>query len=183
MLIKISIQDWLIIGQKAGWIKKSSVVGYISSKEYIRRLEAIKWTFLKQKDSHVFYVSPTGKNKVVFSTNHSNWEQHWAKQKQDLRKISEDLEFVFKNPFEIPKYYNFETLKVEPPFKKFIEKKVSFLELAKFKDFEIFIDNKWVKPNHIDFSSFEIMFLEKEDIKVKQFNPNTVLIVKYEQKN
>lgn len=148
---------------------------YLTYKDYGRRLEAIGWKLHINHNGHYEYLAPPyDKSKMIcFSPN--NWDRHWQLQKTDLRKISPDLDFVWKTPFIIPENYNPLTLKIEENANT--ELKVKFLELARFdlNDIEILYNGQWLKPLDIDYSTFEIMFNNSEVIA---YNHNSILTIR-----
>jgi len=184
-VIKLSISNWINIGKKAGWLKTSSNYHYFPAEEFMERMKSLGWKKTGQNVSHMYFLAPNGM-RIMLSIN--NWDRHWRLKKKDLRnelkkftggeEVATDLDFLFDTPFEIPPNYNFKTCRLEKKKFRYELKQTVFNSLAKYdlKDIEIQIKGQWLKPEIIDFSTFEIAF-NNED--VYQFKPNSVITIRY----
>jgi len=114
--------------------------------------------------------------KYVVSFSKNNWESQWFKQKQDLRKISRNLDFIWKSPFKIPEGFDQITFNIAEPetHKELI---MPFMQLAKnqSQEIEILYNGEYQHPIEFDFANFQVM-LENGDIA--QYKPNSQINVR-----
>jgi len=162
--IKMSKKEWTDLGKKAGWLKESSG-GWanLTPSDLVERLESINWVIVTT-DEHGAYP-PAGKRFITFSKGPKNFSRNYEVIRESFKKLSKDLTFLFKNPFKVPKYFNYETLKIEEP-KEEPHPTVRFKDLHKIDEpFLIMHKGEWKNIEDIDYSNFTVMFEDEEIVK------------------
>lgn len=166
--------NWPIIN--INWYKKSKneitaqKMFRMPVKEFEKRLKEIGWDLSRKGPSDYMAFAPDGHTKLTIATN--NWDLRYMEARKQLLRQNLDLEFVFEPVFKIPPNFNIRTQKIEVPQIQHkiipIRKKESLPQ--DLENYEILIENKWIKPEVIDWINYTVMDINEKIYTIPDTN-------------
>lgn len=143
------------------------------------RLLTIKWRIELNAEGHYNCYSPNRGIKAVVINPH-NYEEHAAAVKQDILRRDKNLWFLFEEHWDPPKGFNINTGKMENPQAnpQATQSQVPVINLTNLDrapadlvpNYDMLIDNKWLRPVEIDWIGKTIMTADGDIHKVPPSN-------------
>ena len=152
--------------------------GYINFDELKRRFELLNWVVEENKDcTHYLFNSPD-KETIITVGKHQYDDKptRWKKIKSSFTRDNRDLSFVWISPFEIPKYFNLKTQKLEEPEVEDSEdslvKEIPFYAFPTCESdkFVIKHNDRWKKVADLDFIDMTILLKDGSLIQLQNLD-------------
>ena len=160
-IFRISRAEWEKIGIEGNWIEiLATKMNYFPLREFEKRLQKIGWDLSRKGKADYMAFSPDGKTKLTIPAH--NWDLRWKETRQNLVSQNRDLDFVFEAYFKIPDNFDMLTQKVEKNIIPSIQYDSIVIPIraqlpVNITDYEVLIDNEWIKAMDIDWINYEII--------------------------
>jgi hypothetical protein len=163
---RAAYDTWLESGLTSGWLLEAAARTSLDFDALKSRLEDIGWREHSTKrnntkDHTVMMAAPDGHSLVTIAVH--NYDEHpdiRDKVAGDILRVSRYLEFLFHDPFVIPKGFNRQTMRIEEPqtqYKTWTIAHRSQLPSDLGKRHQMKLEGKWEDIEEVDWINNQIL--------------------------